>query len=150
MHVHGGEQTTIKDVDANLVQPNQWFTLQIIVVRQHFVVKLNGQLVAEADDPANTYERGHIALHRDLQSRGGELSCRKVDIRVPDDTKLGKARTDAGGVVLGQGRFLPIFSGNDPTGWDDLLPKDSGWKQTLPIGRLIVKIGIFILFREFK
>ena len=115
-----GSDTVLQAVESDLVRPQQWFTLEVIAVGRHFIVKIDGKQVAEGDDPDNTYDRGHIALQRSQSSQGGELSCRKIEIQ--ELTGKGVAGTEAI-----QSRFVPLFNGKDLNGWKNGLANGSEW-----------------------
>ena len=91
--VHTGSDTVLQAVETDVVRPQQWFTLEVIAVGRHFIVKINGKQVAEGDDPENAYDRGYIALWRSWESQGGELACRKIEIK--ELTGKGVAGNDA-------------------------------------------------------
>ena len=71
---------TLYMVDTDLIRPNEWFTLELIAIGPHFVLKLNGKEVFQVDDPDRTHKQGHIELHRVAASTGA-LYCRKIEIK---------------------------------------------------------------------
>ncbi len=48
-----GATIVLQAVDSVFVKPQEWFTLELIVVGNHFVVKLNEKQAAAVDDPSN-------------------------------------------------------------------------------------------------
>ncbi|MBI1830077.1 MAG: DUF1080 domain-containing protein, partial [Planctomycetes bacterium] len=62
-----------------LVEPGEWFTLEVIAKGDHFIVKQNGKIALDWTDDKWVEERGAIAL---LQSTGcGLLKIRKFEIK---------------------------------------------------------------------
>ncbi|MFO0927272.1 MAG: DUF1080 domain-containing protein [Gemmataceae bacterium] len=49
-------------VTNQLVEPEQWFTMEVIAQGQRMVIKVNGTVVTDFTDRAATYSRGHLAL----------------------------------------------------------------------------------------
>jgi hypothetical protein len=76
-----GSTNVLMPVNIDLVRPDEWFILEVIAVGRHFVVKVNGKKVVDVEDPENMYSRGYFALHRDYRSQGGELHCRKFEVK---------------------------------------------------------------------
>jgi hypothetical protein len=107
--VHTGSDTVLQAVETDLVRPQQWFTLEVIAIGRHFIVKINGKQVAEGDDLENAYDRGYIALWRSWESQGGELACRKIEIKE-------LTGTDVAGNQGRQSRFVPLLNDNNKSG----------------------------------
>jgi serine/threonine protein kinase len=119
--VHTGSRTILQSAGAELVRPQQWFTLEVIAVGSHFIVKIDGKQVAEGDDLENTYDRGYIALQRDMSSHGGELSCRKIEIKELTGKADGAKKVDVYKVHAGEDRIseneVVLFNGRNLEGW---------------------------------
>jgi len=68
-----------------LVQPNQWFTLEIIAQANHITIKVNGQTTADYVDAANTYGKRHIALqslsHTEPVLQRTVVEFRKIELQ---------------------------------------------------------------------
>ncbi len=48
--------------DDSLAQPDEWFTIEIIAVDNHFITKINGLEVANSYDLLSKHTTGHLAL----------------------------------------------------------------------------------------
>ena len=51
-------------VGERLVEPDTWFTLEVIARGRHLVLKVDGKTAVDFVDTKNTYARGHFALQR--------------------------------------------------------------------------------------
>ena len=127
-HVHDGGLTTIEAAEASLIRPDQWFTLEVIARGRHFVVKIDGKPVVEADDPEASFKRGHIALHRDMQSRGGELACRKLELRELKRLAGNGPGQNAESVKIEKHRSMSLFDGKSLAGWREPFQNGSTWQ----------------------
>jgi serine/threonine protein kinase len=65
--------------DDSLTQPNEWFTLEIIVEQNHFISKVNGKETANCRDPLGKYSSGHIGLQ--VWSPNTVVQFRKIEIK---------------------------------------------------------------------
>ncbi len=73
----------IEVIDANLVRPDQWFTLEVVAIGSRFVVRIDKKVIADVVDPARSYARGRIALHR-TPNATGNLYCRSIGVKTID------------------------------------------------------------------
>jgi hypothetical protein len=124
-------------VEPDLIRPNEWFTLELIAVGAHFVVRLNGRGVVAVDDPDQTYKHGHIALHR-MAGPAGEIDCRKIEIKElhAADTAtqappvlLSKWVLPSGFPELAQASFWSYTTTNPGNGWSNPSFDDRSWKH---------------------
>jgi hypothetical protein len=73
-------------IKERLVQPNEWFTQEVIAQGNHIVIKVNGKTTVDYVDPKNTYTKGHFALQQ--HNLGSEVRFRKVEvIELPAEKK---------------------------------------------------------------
>jgi serine/threonine protein kinase/WD40 repeat protein len=49
-------------IDASPAPPNQWFAIEVIAVKNHFTVKVNGAVASDCYDLQSRFNRGRIAL----------------------------------------------------------------------------------------
>ena len=70
-------------VQEKLVQPDEWFTQEVIALGNHIVILVNGTKVVDYVDPANTYTTGHLALQHSMRSQGKDtvVQFRKILVR---------------------------------------------------------------------
>jgi eukaryotic-like serine/threonine-protein kinase len=57
-----GSLLPLANVVKPLVEPDDWFTLEVLANGNRLLVKVNGQVTADVVDQANTYRKGHLAL----------------------------------------------------------------------------------------
>ncbi|MGL4552442.1 MAG: 3-keto-disaccharide hydrolase, partial [Gemmataceae bacterium] len=74
----------IANVTKPLVEPDQWFTMEVIAQGQRTVIKVNGAVTTDFADRAGTFSRGHLALQ--ALSEGNPpmntvVQFRKVEVR---------------------------------------------------------------------
>ena len=81
---------TVKDPDVRVLAPssvpphaaNEWERLEIIALKDHIQILLNGKLITDYTDPDRKFTRGHIALcsweGNDIKTK---VEFRKVEIR---------------------------------------------------------------------
>ncbi|HVX10739.1 MAG TPA: family 16 glycoside hydrolase [Pirellulales bacterium] len=62
-----------------LVEPGEWFTLEIIAEGNHLVLKVNGQTTVDYTDADDSFASGHIALQHFKEK--GVVRFRKVEIK---------------------------------------------------------------------
>ena len=58
-----GSLLGFQSVPDQLVADDAWFTLHMIAISNHIIIKLNHRIVTDCIDPAHSYESGHLALH---------------------------------------------------------------------------------------
>jgi hypothetical protein len=70
-------------VRQTLVQPDQWFTLDVIAEGSHLVVKVDGMTVADYSDPSKRFSRGRVSLLAMNSERDEQryLEFRKIEIK---------------------------------------------------------------------
>ncbi len=74
----GSIVNVIGTTQQQLIKPNEWFTLEVIAVKKHLTIKINGTTTAEIGDSLDTYTKGHIVLQVWL---AGVLKFRKIEIK---------------------------------------------------------------------
>ncbi|MBC7854867.1 MAG: SUMF1/EgtB/PvdO family nonheme iron enzyme, partial [Pirellulaceae bacterium] len=74
-----GQTLDLKLVDANLIQADTWFDLEVIAAGNRITVKVEGQTPAEYVDEQPAEARGHIAL--DTYKEGTRVQFRKIEIQ---------------------------------------------------------------------
>jgi hypothetical protein len=60
-------------------KPDEWFTLEVIAVGDHLVIKVNGKTTVDWSDPGRLYTRGHFALQG--HDPGTVVKFRKIEIK---------------------------------------------------------------------
>jgi serine/threonine protein kinase len=112
-------------VSKPLVQPDEWFTMDVIAEGNHLIVKINGEVTTDVVDLANTFRVGHIALQAMSDTTTNvttSVEFRRIEIKeLPRNTPP----------------FVSLFNGRDLTGWRNH-PQDAGK------ARWEVKDGILI------
>jgi serine/threonine protein kinase/formylglycine-generating enzyme required for sulfatase activity len=93
-----------------MVEPGQWFTLEVIAEGKRVSVLVNGQLASETNWlKKDQYESGRIALQQHVGQPSIEF--RKIEIKeLPADVAAIPA-------TAGQDGFVPLFNGKDLSGW---------------------------------
>lgn len=66
-----GSLYSLQRVEKRLVEPNEWFTLEIIAQGNHIIIKVNGAVTADYTDAKRTYTKGHLALQQMSRSKPG-------------------------------------------------------------------------------
>lgn len=75
--------------DDSLAQPDEWFTIEIIAVDNHFITKINGLEVVNCSDPLSKHTTGHLALQ--VWNPNTLVQFRKIAIKeLPPSTSPGK------------------------------------------------------------
>ena len=67
-----------------LVQPDAWFTQEVIAKGNHIQIILNGKKVVDFKDAKNTHTRGHFALQQHGPAKGGpevQLAVKKIAVK---------------------------------------------------------------------
>jgi len=57
-----GSLYRFSDIKEQLVEDDTWWTQEIIAQGNHIIIKVNGKVVTDYVDTANTFQRGHLAL----------------------------------------------------------------------------------------
>lgn len=65
----------------DLVEPNTWFSLEVIARGKHTVIKVNDQTVVDYVDPKSTYTRGHFALQQQ-HDPNTVVQFRKIEVKL--------------------------------------------------------------------
>jgi len=60
-------------------KPDEWFTQEVTAVGNHIVVKVNGKVTVDWNDPDNTYTKGHFALQG--HDPGTVVKFRKIEVK---------------------------------------------------------------------
>jgi choice-of-anchor C domain-containing protein len=66
-------------VKDKLVEPNEWFTMDLIAEGQHITILLNGKKVVDVVDQKRTYTNGNLALQQ--SGVGTVVRFRKIQIK---------------------------------------------------------------------
>ena len=82
----GGKSGVLNAVTQQLIADDAWFTMHIIAVSNHFIIKVNDKIVTDCLDPKNTYSSGYLALE---QINGDTVVMFRNTMvkRLPDDEK---------------------------------------------------------------
>jgi hypothetical protein len=73
-------------IKERLVQPDEWFTQEVIARGNHIVIKVNGKITVDFVEEKNTFKKGHLALQG--HDPGTVVKFRKVEvIELPADKK---------------------------------------------------------------
>ncbi len=122
-----GSLVGLVPVTKRLVEPGQWFTLEVIARDERLVTKVNGTTVADFTDRAGTYRRGRLALQK--IGRGTVVRFRNIEVRelpggVPRPTSQptrrllhrggGDVAREDGQRIEGTGKAMPIFELDKP------------------------------------
>jgi hypothetical protein len=71
-------------IKERLVEPDAWFTQEVVARGNHIVIKVNGKTTVDFVDRKNTYTKGHFALQG--HDPGTVVKYRKVEvIELPPD-----------------------------------------------------------------
>jgi hypothetical protein len=95
----------LQSVREALVQPNTWFTQEVIADGNHLTVRIDGQPVVDRPDPDFSFTAGCFALGP--TSRETALKIRRIEVRdlhPPGSINL-LAKAPAPGDQVGQGRW---------------------------------------------
>ena len=61
-----------------LVEPDTWFTQEVIAEGNHIIIKVNGKLTVDFVDEKNRYTQGHFAIQQ--HDPGSTVSVRKIEV----------------------------------------------------------------------
>jgi hypothetical protein len=67
-----------------LVEPDTWFTQEVIAKGNHIQILVNGKKVVDYVDEKNTHRKGHFALQQHGPAKGGPevvLQVKKIEVR---------------------------------------------------------------------
>src|SRR5262245_16178198 len=67
-----------------LVEPDAWFTQEVIAKGNHIQIIVNGKKVVDFKDDKNTHVRGHFALQQHGPAKGGpevQLAVKKIEVK---------------------------------------------------------------------
>lgn len=86
---------------SDLIEPDQWFTLEMLADGNHIVVKVNGSTTADFVDTDRRHVRGHLALQVWTRDNPTVVQFRKIEIKeLPRDEPTALERL--------QGKWVPI------------------------------------------
>jgi hypothetical protein len=68
-----------------LVEPDTWFTQEVIAVGNHIIIKVNGKTTVDFVDEKNRHTKGHFAIQQ--HDPGSTVSVRKVEVKELPATK---------------------------------------------------------------
>jgi hypothetical protein len=84
-------------ITEKLVEPDTWFTQEVIANGNHITILVNGKKVVDFEDKKNTHTRGHFALQqhgpfRDKEKKEYEsvLHVKKIEVKELPPTKKDK------------------------------------------------------------
>ena len=81
MHIRGDASPMVLGLgsDDSLAQPDEWFTIEIVAVDNHFISKINGLEVADSKDLLSKHKTGHLALQ--VWNPNTLVQFRKIEIK---------------------------------------------------------------------
>ena len=93
----------------NLVKPNEWFTMELIVRGDQIVIKVNDKTTAEYTNLTYPFRKGHIALQVAAGAPAANMAVhyRKIEIK----------ELPANEAVANDDGFVPLFNGRNLSGW---------------------------------
>jgi tRNA A-37 threonylcarbamoyl transferase component Bud32 len=121
------------------IPAGQWLTLEVVVQGNHIVVKTNGETTAEYTDEERHFASGHIALQQHTPQTVVEF--RKVEIK--------ELPAAAPGPPEPEKPFVPLFNGNDLTGWSQVTGQRARWKVVGGALEAVPKAGNIMTTRTF-
>ena len=68
-----------------LVEPDTWFTQEVIAEGNHIVIKVNGKTTVDFTDTKNRHSKGHFAIQQ--HDPGGVIMIRKAEVMELPPTK---------------------------------------------------------------
>jgi len=76
-------------ITEQLHKPDEWFTQEVTVIGNHFVIKVNGKTTVDFVDEKNRFPKGHFALQQ--HDPGTVVKFRKIEVReLPPGDGAGK------------------------------------------------------------
>ena len=81
--VKTGSLFNLAPIEEMLVQPDEWFTQEVIADGNQIVILVNGDKVVDYVDQAKTYTTGHLVLQHSMRSQGKDtvIQFRKIEVR---------------------------------------------------------------------
>lgn len=73
--LYGFGDCLVKDI---LVQPDTFFTQEVIANGNHIIIKVNGKTTVDFKDEKNTYTKGHFAIQQ--HDPGSTIKIRKIEV----------------------------------------------------------------------
>src|SRR5262245_14410174 len=61
-----------------LVEPNTWFTQEVIAEGNHIIIKVNGKVTVDFVDEKNRHTKGHFAIQQ--HDPGSTVTVRKIEV----------------------------------------------------------------------
>ncbi len=79
-----GSLYNFSKVTQQLISDDTWWTQHIIAIGNRIIIKINGKVVTDYVDQANTYKTGHLALQQ--HNEGSVVMYRNTMVKpLPDD-----------------------------------------------------------------
>jgi hypothetical protein len=72
------EEKKMTLVFEKLVEPDTWFTQEVIAEGNHIVIKVNGKTTVDFTDTKNRHSKGHFAIQQ--HDPGGVIMIRKAEV----------------------------------------------------------------------
>jgi hypothetical protein len=66
-------------VNTQVVPPDTWFTLEVIIRGHHIVTKINGKVMVDYEDKKKTYAKGHIVMRHPADK--SSIQFKRVEVR---------------------------------------------------------------------
>jgi len=104
-----------------LIEPGQWFSLDVIAEGRHTIVKFNGKLALDNNWIKKQYPPGRIALVQDPGKPS--VQFRKIEI---SDLVASSGQSAETTPKVNQ-EFVPLFNGRDLSGWTTHETQPRGW-----------------------
>ena len=79
------EEKKMTLVFEKLVEPDTWFTQEVIAEGNHIVIKVNGKTTVDFTDTKNRHTKGHFAIQQ--HDPGGVIMIRKAEVMELPPTK---------------------------------------------------------------
>ena len=79
------EEKKMTLVFDKLVEPDTWFTQEVIAEGNHIVIKVNGKTTVDFTDTKNRHTKGHFAIQQ--HDPGGVIMIRKAEVMELPPTK---------------------------------------------------------------
>jgi hypothetical protein len=102
----------------SFLQPNEWFTLEVIAVDDRVSLKLNGQPAVSLPDKDRQLASGAIGLY--LENAGSVMEFRRIEIK--EDNAVA-----APPIAPAEG-FVSLFNGKDLAGWKPHALQPGDWR----------------------
>jgi uncharacterized protein (TIGR03067 family) len=119
--VRTGSLMDVTHIREALVKPGEWFTLEIIAVGPHMIVKVNDKTTVDHRDLDHTYRKGHIALESIGPSAA--VHFEKIEIKELPAAEPG---------------WIKLFDGRSLSEWQAIRP-ETAFAWTIKDGILVGK-----------